>query len=140
MLLVLPEFWFTVLAGLEVAVPVPGRPVQHMSAELRLVMMQLSNSWSVYVPHYVQNLDILSIKWTKIQATLYFYQTLRDYRVQIYSGQPQKFYEISKVIWHLFSKPQINVTLSSYFFFFLDNWNIIPFPNKNNFWVENVHL
>ena len=35
-LLVLPEFWFTVLAGLEVAVPVPGRPVQHMSAELRL--------------------------------------------------------------------------------------------------------
>ena len=95
---------------------------------------------SVYVPHYVQNLDILSIKWTKIQATLYFYQTLRDYRVQIYSGQPQKFYEISKVIWHLFSKPQINVTLSSYFFFFLDNWNIIPFPNKNNFWVENVHL
>ena len=61
-LLVLPKFWFTVLAGLEVAVPVPGRPVQHMSAELRLVMMQLSNSWSVYVPHYVQNLDILSIK------------------------------------------------------------------------------
>ena len=35
-LIVLHEFWFTVLAGLEVAVAVPGRPVQHMSAELRL--------------------------------------------------------------------------------------------------------